>query len=296
VTLKLGPARFETRLLEVPEGRVLWASDSGPWSRFSWDGRAVLLGLRAPTPDQALLITALPVEGDLPPASLASWDEKELPPPPKGWPVKVEQLWDDGKDLTGARVMVPWTDDARMWFPRRDRLWVSGGGTWSLWDLQSDGWHRMAAGAGVLDAHPPFSMGRISPGPDEGADRFLSPFPIADWRAVAADTPPWPACDPAWTWLSDQAATSAWDLRWGREDDPIPPERQREAFGKSFNPEWRVASGLRASVRGWLPGGPEIALREVLGVGWVWVGDRVRLVRLQPTERLRRMKAILRLK
>ena len=86
VTLMLGPARFETRLLEIPEGRVLWTTDSGPWSRFSWDGQAVLLGLRPPGKEAGLLLTALPVEADIPPATLAPWDEKGLPPPPRGWP------------------------------------------------------------------------------------------------------------------------------------------------------------------------------------------------------------------
>jgi len=296
VTLMLAPGRFETRLLEVPEGQVLWASDSGPWSRFSWDGRAVLLGLRAPTPEGALLLAALPVEGDLPQASLAAWDEKELPAAPRLWPIKSEQLWDDGKDLPGARVLVPWTDDGRLWFPRQDRLWVSGGGTWCLWALQSEGWRRLATGPGVLDAHPPAAMGRISAGPDETAERFLSNLQATDWQRVSPEVAAWPAFDPAWTWLGEQAATSAWDNRWGSEKEPLPPERQREALVKAFNAEWRIASGLRDSVRGWLPSGPEIALREVWGVGWVWVGDRVRLVRLQPTERLRRTKGLLRLK
>ena len=81
VTLRMGPSRFETRLLEVPEGRVLWASDSGPWSRFSWDGRAVLLGLEAP---DALLLATRPVDQVKIEASLAPWDEKALPAPPQG--------------------------------------------------------------------------------------------------------------------------------------------------------------------------------------------------------------------
>jgi hypothetical protein len=39
VTLASGPSRFETELLAIPEGRVLWSVLAGPWSRFSWDGR-----------------------------------------------------------------------------------------------------------------------------------------------------------------------------------------------------------------------------------------------------------------
>ena len=68
-----------------PRGRVLWASDSGPWSRFSWDGKAVLFGLRAPAPEGAWLLTTLPVEGEVPPQTLAPWDESGMPRAPKGW-------------------------------------------------------------------------------------------------------------------------------------------------------------------------------------------------------------------
>jgi hypothetical protein len=83
------------------------------------------------------------------------------------------------------------------------------------------------------------------------------------------------------------------DARWGNDLPGITPERQRDALLRTFNPEWRVAKGLRASVAGWLPGGPEIALREAQSVAWVWVGTRVLMVQLQPVERLRRIKSML---
>ena len=51
---------------------------------------------------------------------------------------------------------------------------------------------------------------------------------------------------------------------------------------------------LRASVGGWLPSGPDVALREAQGVAWVWVGDRVLLLRLVETERQRALRAGLR--
>lgn len=106
VTLASGPGRFETELLTIPEGRVLWSVMAGPWSRYSWDGRAILVGFLE-GPDQHLLLSALPMEGDLPDATLASWDEKGLPPAPKGLPTKADQLSDDGRDLPGRRSPCP---------------------------------------------------------------------------------------------------------------------------------------------------------------------------------------------
>jgi hypothetical protein len=285
VTLMLAPRRFETRLLEIPEGRVLWASDSGPWSRFSWDGKAALLGLRAPGRESGLLLTALPVEGDLPPPTLAAWDEKGLPPPPRGWITRPENLWDDGKDLPGPRVLVPWQSGGRMWFPRKDRLWVGSGNTWNLWALADGRWRREAAGTGTLHAQPPLRMGLEGFDRKDPGARRTSPLDRAQWEPVPADTPPWPPCDPAWTWYAPDLAVTAWDQRWGK-DASLPKERQREALLRGNRPEWLTATKLRASVRGWLPDGPEVALREYAGVAWVWVGDRAILERLLPTRRL----------
>lgn len=294
VTLTLGRDRFETRLMEVPEGRVLWATDSGPWSRFSWDGKAVLLGLRPPQSEGALLLTALPVEQEIPASTMAPWDEKGLPPAPRGWAVKEEQLWDDGKDLPGARTLVPWQGGARLWFPSSDRLWTASGGQWILWALEEGVWKRKAAGTGQLQALPPRRMGLLSPERrGEPQARSLSPLDRAEFEKTDPALEPWPAPDPAWTWLQDGAAATAWDQRWGKEAAAMPRERQREALLRSFRPEWRTALGLRASVKGWIPEGPEIALREAWEVAWVWVGDRVILVRLQPTGRLRTVKAAL---
>jgi len=299
VTLMRAPGRFETRLLEIPEGRVLWATDSGPWSRFSWDGQAVLLGLRPPaqaarSSSEALLLAALPVEGDIPPATLAAWDEKGLPGPPKGWPVRQEQLWDDGKDLPGARVLVPWQAGARLWFPRKDRLWACSGSVWALWDLAGGVWRRQATGPGVLYAQPPLQMGLLVQEKKDGSwIRKTGPLDQATWEPVPADTEPWPRYDPAWAWWSRDLATTAWDVRWGK--GALPRERQREALLRAKRPEWITASGLRASVRGWLPEGPEVAVREASECAWVWVGDRALLERLQPSGRLASVRKALKL-
>lgn len=294
VTLMLGPKRFETRLLEIPEGRVLWASDSGPWSRFSWDGQAVLVGLRAPKPAAGLLLATLPVEGDLPPATLAPWDEKGLPPPPRAWATRPDSLWDDGKDLPGARLLVPWPQGARLWFPRKDRLWVGGGGQWALWTLAGGTWRREAAGPGTLQAHPPLRMALVGPERPDGAERRTGPLDRAQWQPVPEATAPWPDYDPAWAWWSPELAATAWDQRWGA-GPALAKERQREALVRANRSEWLTATKLRASVKGWLPQGPEVALREEDGTAWVWVGDRAILQRLQPTGRLASIRKALKL-
>ena len=288
VTLRLGPARFETRLLEVPEGRVIWASDSGPWSRFSWDGRAVLLGLQA---RDALLLATRSVDQPQNEITLAPWDEKHLPAPPRNWPTKPEQLWPDGQDLAGQRLLVPWQPGARLWFPSRDRLWTCEASGWVLWALEEGTWRRKEAGPGVLTAHPPQTMGLVAL-ENGAAVRRTAPLDEAAWEPVGEETNPWPAYDPAWAWHKE-GAMDAWDVRWGSDLPGLSPERQRKALLRSFRPEWRIATGLRASVRGWLPAGPEIALREAQSVAWVWVGTRVLLVELQPVERLRRIKSML---
>lgn len=293
VTLQMARDRFETRLMEIPEGRVLWAVDSGPWSRFSWDGRAVLVGLAPPAPENALLLASLPVDGPLSATTLAPWDEKDLPAPARSWPTRPEQLWDDGKDLPGARLMVPWQAGARLWFPRQDRIWITSGNLWTLWQENDGTWHRLDAGAGTLAAQPPLAMGLTAPARrGDPESRTLSPLDRSRWEP-APEGPAWPEYDPAWAWQGNDAAATAWDQRWGKTG--LPPERQRAALLRAFKSDWLAAYQLRASVRGWIPEGPEVALREGSEVAWVWVGDRVLLVRLQPTERLKAVKKSLRL-
>ncbi len=290
VTLKTGAQRFETRLLEVPEGRALWAVDSGPWSRFSWDGKGVLLGLLPADQERGLLLASLPVEGDLPESTLAAWAEEGLPGAPRGWPVREDQLGQAGQDLKGHRLLVPWRGDGRLWFPRADRLWISEGGQWALWELVSAGWRRMATGTGILAAQPPIAMG-LTAVVEETAMRKLSSVLSAQWEPVPPETAPWPVYDPAWIWGRSGALT-AWDLRWGTEL-VVPKERQRDALTRVFRSEWKLAAGLRASVGGWLPQGPEVALREREDVAWVWVGNRILLVRIQSGERARKLKYLL---
>jgi hypothetical protein len=241
-----------------------------------------------------MLLTTLPVDGDLPIQTLAPWDEPGLPPPAKNWATRAELLWDDGKDLPGSRLLVPWHPGGRLWFPRRDALWTFDGVAWVFWTLSDGTWRRQEAANGVLCAHPSGAMGRIALDKTERPMRYLSPVDKVDWREVPDAAESWPDYDAAWLWRSDEEALTAWDQRWGKPKEPLPKERQREALLKSFRSDWITASRLRASVRGWLPEGPEVAMRESVSVAWVWVGDRILLVRLQSWERSRELKGLLR--
>lgn len=302
VTLQMDKDRFETRLLEVPEGRVLWSTQSGPWSRFSWDGRAALIGFFEPTEgkgDTRFLLSVLPLEGEGGEATLAAWDEPGLPAPPRGLALRPEALSDDGRDLPGARLEIPWHAGDGLWFPRSDRLWHGGALGWTAWGLEGGKWRRQGAGAGLLSAQPPLRMGLAEPvratpsgpGPEVEMQRRTSPVAKVEWSPVPDEALPWPAWDAAWVWRGN-GAFDAWDQRWN--ESALPPERQRQALFETYRSEWRAAMGLRASVKGWLPRGPEVALREPLGVAWIWVGDRVLLVRLVDVERVRILRKLLR--
>jgi hypothetical protein len=297
VTLRTGAQRFETRLMEVPEGRVLWSTASGPWSRFAWDGSAVLLGTFEPLKEkdrgpQRLLLTVLPLEGEVAPGAVAPWDEAGLSVPPAGWPRLPEALSEDGRDLPGPRVVVPWAPGARLAFPRRDRLWVGTEGRWTAWHLTEGVWRRAAEGQGSLLPHPPLGLGWVRPQGEE-AERLVASPEATAFTPVPREQEPWPAPDPAWAW-TEAGAFTAWDLRWGKVPEELGPELNRAALDKAFHADWIAASRLRASVRGWLPRGPELALRELQGAAWVWVGDRIILTRLPESGRLRTLRKLLR--
>ncbi|MBI1753169.1 MAG: hypothetical protein HY014_04710 [Acidobacteria bacterium] len=306
VTLQMGAARFETRLLEVPEGRVIWSAQSGPWSRFSWDGRAALIGFFEPgesRSDSRLLLSTLPCDQEPGEATLAAWGEPGLPAAPRGTATKAEALSEDGRDLPGQRVELPWHPGDRFWLPRSDRLWHGGQYGWTAWGLEAGQWRRLAAGPGLLTAQPPQRMALVEPlataGAEEGAEKGMvrktSPLAKAEWTEVAPGALVWPAWDAAWAWRAEGSgwgAFDAWDQRWN--ESALPPERQRQTLFESYRSEWRSACGLRASVKGWLPRGPEIALREPLGAAWIWVGDRALLVRLVEVERVRILRKLLR--
>ena len=155
-----------------------------------------------------------------------------------------------------------------------DRLWVGSVQGWTSWSVQSGQWRRQATGAGLLIAQPPDRMGLVAPLPEEGMVRQTSPVERVEWTPLPQDALPGRPGDAAWVWR-DGGAFDAWDQRWN--ESALPPERQRQSLFETYRPEWRTAMGLRASVKGWLPRGPEVALREPLGVAWVWVGDCILL-------------------
>lgn len=292
VTLRLAPDRFETRLLEVPEGRVIWSVRSGPWSRFSWDGKAVLVGLTERDPRektlQRLLLSVLPVDTEPGETSLAPWDEKGLSSPPRGWPLLADRLSEDQRDLPGHRLLLPWTPGSRLGLPAKDLLWWGAEGRWSLWRIRDGAWRREAEGEGSLLPQPPVAMGLVRREGEE-VRRFRSSAEEAAFEPLGVEPEPWPAPDPAWTWTKEGAFT-AWDLRWGTLPEDFGAERQREQVRQAFRADWNLAKGQRASVRGWLPQGPEVALREREAAAWCWVGDRIILTRLAETARVRRLR------
>ncbi len=298
VTLRLDARRFETRLMEIPEGRVLWSTDSGPWSRFSWDGQAVLLGLRPPGADTSLLLTALPVDGGIRPAHPGSMGRKGPARAPQGpgRPAR-SSCGTTARICPGARLAVPWQRGRQALVPfPGPPVGLLSGNQWTLWARSAGVWRRDAAGPGVLYAQPPLRMALlVSEKKDGSVTRKVGPLDQARWEPVPAETRPWPDYDPAWAWWSPELAATAWDLRWGK-DAALPRERQREALLRANRPDWITASGLRASVRGWLPDGPEVAVREASAVAWVWVGDRAILERLQPTGRLKSVRKALKLR
>jgi hypothetical protein len=254
----------------------------------------VLLGFFEPSDSKAearLLLTALPLDSDLGEPTLAAWDEPGLPAPPRGWPVKPEGLSDDGRDLPGAKVVVPWHAGDHLWMPTSDHLWIGSRQGWTAWGLDGGRWHRLATGPGLLEAHPPIAMVLMEPAPGgEGMDRRTTPPDRLDWTPIPDSAPAWPAFDPAWAW-NQGGALDAWDRRWGNPG--LAPERQRQSVTDYFRAEWRTAEELRASVKGWLPEGPEVAMREAQGVAWVWVGNRILLVRLVEVSRIRAVRTLL---
>ena len=136
-------------------------------------------------------------------------------------------------------------------------------------------------------------MGRVSLDAEGSAVRTQTPLTQTAWEPFPADSAPWPAPDPAWVWTPDGGIQTAWDARWVESTPPWPKERQRDGLARAYRPDWITSSRLRVSIPGWLPTGPEVVLREAQETGWAWVGDRVLLVKLQPSERPRLVRKAL---
>ena len=209
---------------------------------------SVLVGFFEPG-ESRLLLSALPMDAEPGEATLAAWDEVGLPPPPKGIATKLEALSEDGRDLPGLRLEIPWRAGDRVWMPTGGRLWHGGSQGWTLWALEGGRWRRLAAGPGMLNAHPPQRMALVEALPEEGMVRKLSSLVRADWTEVAADALPWPAWDAAWAWR-DTGAVDAWDQRWN--ESSLPPERQRQALFETYlaaaRPGGRAAGAARCGL------------------------------------------------
>lgn len=285
ITLMVANNKFETRLIRLSDGQLLWSIESGPWSRFSWDGQAVIFGLY-PIKNKAKLqlVTIQTTAIDLKEA-LNNLYNQSISFLSKNDSLKREQLIGN-KNTLGVHVSIPWRSGARIWFPYKNKLWVSVGNVWSFWTLNENKWCCDATGLGELYAQPPIKMGLIAHDRKlNSIARKTSSLNQVNWKAVPTDLKKWPTYDPAWTWWSDDFASTAWGLQWGKISNLL-EEHQREALVKENRSEWITVSRLRASVRGWLPIGPEVALREPYGAAWVWVGNKVLLKKLIPSSRL----------
>lgn len=292
VTLMVGKNCFETRLIELPSGRVLWTTDSGPWSRFSWDGQAVVLGLFQSASKTSLMLSTIPVSSEIPELTMTLWDKKPVTSPSSVTCFQQDQYCDKGDRPLGVHLVIPWQQKAKFWFPRKDRLWVSVGNGWTMWGLSGDKWCRLAVGTGELYGQPPLNMGLLMVDQKSGVlNRKIGPLNQINWELVSSEVEQWPLYDPAWIWCSRESAATAWGLQWGK--DRLSNEYQREALLRANRSEWITSSRLRVSVRGWLPEGPEVALREPFGVAWIWVGHKVIMKKLPSTSRSILFKKIL---
>jgi len=294
VTLMIDDNNFETSLLELPGGQVIWNTCSGPWSRFSWDGQAAIFGLFQNTSKTIMLLSSIPVSQDIPELTMTLWDGRAPALQHKNSSIRQDScLIDKSKKILGAHFVVPWRRGAKFWFPRKDCIWVSVGNFWTMWKMDGYRWHRVATGIGELYSQPPIAMGLMTYNKRLGIfTRLIGSLSQVRWDNVSVEDKQWPQYDPAWIWYSRSSATTAWDSQWG---NPVfPEERQRDALVRTSRSEWITSSSLRASVRGWLPYGPEVALRESHEMAWVWVGHKVFMKKLQPNNRSMLIKKVLR--
>lgn len=284
VTLMIGDNNFETRLLELPRGRTIWTTCSGPWSRFSWDGQAVILGLFQNASQTSLLLSTIPAY-DTPELSMPLLSNKGALSPCDDPIRQGSCLEDKSKKMLGVRLITSWQRGAKFWFPKKDCIWISVRNTWTMWKLSSRGqWRRVANGTGELYSQPPILMGLISRDKKFGGlARKVGPLNEIRWKCVSSTSEQWPPHDPAWLWHSKDSATTTCGLPWGKSE--LQKERQREALRRTNHSEWLASLKLRASVRGWLPDGPEVVLRESDEIAWVWVGHKVLMKELQPNSR-----------
>jgi hypothetical protein len=237
------------------------------------------------------MLSSVSIDGIPPGSTLATWDEPSLLPPPRGWITEATRLWESASEIIGARLVIPWDESTRFWMPAKDCLWTSSKNHWYLWRLEQGAWKRIDGGVGTLTALPPKQIGLHAT--IRGIEtRKLSSIHESDWRDIPLE-PEWPDVDPAWVWFGEDAAVTAWDLRWGNAPPNLPKERSRDALQTFFKDDWRSSLALRSSLKIWLSNGPEVALREQQNAAWVWCGTKISLVRLPSENRQKRVRELL---
>jgi hypothetical protein len=288
VTFQFGPKRYETQLIDYPENRIRWSIPSGPWSRFSWDGRSVLIGFFEKS--NRLLVTTFSVDEEPSEQSLATYEEPDFQKVPEDVTTRSEALSDDGRDLPGDRVVLIWSKSHQVWFPRRDQLWVSDGFFWTLWHLSSQGWKRTQGGEGRLIPHFPddFRIEDLQKKITLGFVEVRDEAPLSI-RELDRSWDPLPKYSDRWFWKS-MGAISYEGERWGSAQD-IPATRWAEELREVYAGETRRVLQLRPELQSDLTQGPRLQLLEAHGKAWVWVGDQIYLINLLDTSTTRAVRA-----
>ena len=216
ITLMVANNKFETRLIRLSDGQLLWSIESGPWSCFSWDGQAVIFGFHSIKNKAKLRLVTIQTTATDFKETLNNLYKQSISLLSKNNSLKREQLINN-KNILGAHLVIPWQSGARMWFPYKNKLWVSVGNIWSFWSLNEDKWHCDATGFGELYAQPPIKMGLIAYDRKlNSIARKIGPLNQVNWEAIPTGFKKWPTYDSAWAWWSDDFASTAWGLQWGK--------------------------------------------------------------------------------
>ena len=288
ITFQFAAHRYETQLIDYPENRTRWSIASGPWSRFSWDGRSVLIGFFEKR--QRLLISTFSVNDEFSKSTLARYQEVGFQKMPEDIATEPEALSEDGQDLPGNRALLIWSKSHQLWFPHYDQLWVSDGSFWTLWHLDSSGWKRSQGGAGQLIPHFPLGFRIENPQTNTrlGFVHIDDQAPLS-LRTLDRSLDELPRDADRWFW-SSTGGISYEGHRWGSALS-IAPTRWQDELKKAFASETRQALVLRPELQVNLREGPQVQLFEAHGKAWVWTGDQIYLLNLLETPTTRAVRA-----
>ncbi|MEZ0120212.1 MAG: hypothetical protein SGVNAXEH_000337 [Holophagaceae bacterium] len=288
VTFQFGLKRYETQLIDYPENRIRWSIPSGPWSRFSWDGRSVLIGFFEKS--NRLLVSTWSIDEEPSEKSLAAYREPDFQRVPADLATRPDSLSDDGRDLPGNRIVLIWSKSHQMWFPRSDQLWVSDGSFWTLWHLNEQGWKRTQGGAGQLIPQFPDHFRLVTPLKNDTLGMVnvdeKAPLSIQKWDP---SRDPLPQDSDRWFWKSTGAISYEGE-RWGSAR-AIPRTRWAEELREKYKAETQRVLQRRPELRSDLLQGPRLQLLEAHGKAWVWVGDEIYLLNLLDTSTTRAVRS-----